>query len=291
MPRGIFLVGCPRSGTTLLQSLIAAHPLVTSFSESNFFGSSFRKLPKCSIYYAISDPARQIGRFLKENGEAADGYADLLEQLARTTRYYPPAVTAAAVHFIRLLERLAVARNATIWLEKSPVHLWYLPVIETAARRAQVPIRVVHIVRDGRDVVASLHKASRHWNRQGCSLQQCIARWNDDVRATLRRARVSPPDVVVSYEDLVADPVATLKLVFARLAIPWDDAVVTGYEEAAQRIGATAKAIHPNLQGPIKASSTFKDSFDEDQQREVMRTLNLEALTTLRRRFAVTAPG
>ena len=59
MPRGIFLVGCPRSGTTLLQSLIAAHPLVTSFSESNFFGSSFRKLPKCAVYYAISDPARQ----------------------------------------------------------------------------------------------------------------------------------------------------------------------------------------------------------------------------------------
>ena len=53
MPRGIFLVGCPRSGTTLLQSLIAAHPLVTSFSESNFFGASFRRLPKSAISYII----------------------------------------------------------------------------------------------------------------------------------------------------------------------------------------------------------------------------------------------
>ena len=32
-----FLVGCPRSGTTLLQSLIASHPQVYSLPETNFF--------------------------------------------------------------------------------------------------------------------------------------------------------------------------------------------------------------------------------------------------------------
>ncbi|MGL4503377.1 MAG: sulfotransferase family protein, partial [Planktothrix sp.] len=35
----IFLVGCPRSGTTLLQSLLAAHPQIASFPESHFFQS------------------------------------------------------------------------------------------------------------------------------------------------------------------------------------------------------------------------------------------------------------
>jgi hypothetical protein len=33
----IFLVGAPRSGTTILQSLLAAHPEVISFPESKFF--------------------------------------------------------------------------------------------------------------------------------------------------------------------------------------------------------------------------------------------------------------
>jgi hypothetical protein len=32
----LFLVGCPRSGTTLLQSLLAAHPQIASFPESHF---------------------------------------------------------------------------------------------------------------------------------------------------------------------------------------------------------------------------------------------------------------
>ncbi len=34
--RGIFLVGCPRSGTTLLQALLASHPAIRSFPESHY---------------------------------------------------------------------------------------------------------------------------------------------------------------------------------------------------------------------------------------------------------------
>src|SRR5271167_4804558 len=34
----LFVVGCPRSGTTLLQSLLAAHPSVHSFPETAVFG-------------------------------------------------------------------------------------------------------------------------------------------------------------------------------------------------------------------------------------------------------------
>ncbi len=150
-------------------------------------------------------------------------------------------------------------------------------------------VRVVHIVRDGRDVVASLYRASKHWNTEGCSLEQCIARWNDDILATLKRARISPDDVVVPYEDLVRDPVETLTLVFAKLAIPWDDTVLTRYREAAHQIGATTRAIHSKLLGPIKAFSTFEDNLDEDQQQEVLRKLNFDALATLRLNFAVTA--
>jgi len=36
-----FLVGCPRSGTTLLQAMLFAHPEIYSFPETNFFLSLF----------------------------------------------------------------------------------------------------------------------------------------------------------------------------------------------------------------------------------------------------------
>ncbi len=39
----IFVVGAPRSGTTLVQSLIASHSQVTSFTESHFFSRHFER--------------------------------------------------------------------------------------------------------------------------------------------------------------------------------------------------------------------------------------------------------
>ena len=39
----IFIVGCPRSGTTLLQSLLAAHPQIHSFPETHFFPNTIEK--------------------------------------------------------------------------------------------------------------------------------------------------------------------------------------------------------------------------------------------------------
>lgn len=38
-----FIVGFPRSGTTLLQSLLAAHPQIASFPESYFFPNAVEK--------------------------------------------------------------------------------------------------------------------------------------------------------------------------------------------------------------------------------------------------------
>src|SRR5687768_3975926 len=40
----IFVVGCPRSGTTLVQSLLAAHSKIVTFTESHLFDKGFRSL-------------------------------------------------------------------------------------------------------------------------------------------------------------------------------------------------------------------------------------------------------
>ena len=65
----IFIVGCPRSGTTLLQSLLAAHPLICSFPETHFFpntvGSSWRK------YLKLASPVahQKLYAFLDKIGQ------------------------------------------------------------------------------------------------------------------------------------------------------------------------------------------------------------------------------
>ena len=47
--RRIFIVGVPRSGTTLVQSLLASHTAMTSFTESHFFRKNFSIVPLLSL--------------------------------------------------------------------------------------------------------------------------------------------------------------------------------------------------------------------------------------------------
>ena len=65
----IFLVGCPRSGTTLLQSLLAANSKVLSFPETHFFGHLFYSRKLLSILGIANWRARlRWVQFLKEIG-------------------------------------------------------------------------------------------------------------------------------------------------------------------------------------------------------------------------------
>ncbi|HEY9694672.1 MAG TPA: sulfotransferase [Oculatellaceae cyanobacterium] len=66
----LFLVGCPRSGTTLLQSLLVAHPEILSFPESHFFRSllEYRTPWRIKLKIASSKTKPRLKQFLKESG-------------------------------------------------------------------------------------------------------------------------------------------------------------------------------------------------------------------------------
>ncbi|MGL6135938.1 MAG: sulfotransferase, partial [Planktothrix sp.] len=59
----LFLVGCPRSGTTLLQSLLAAHSQIASFPESQFFRCLLENRPPWRVKLRIP------GRFARQRFE------------------------------------------------------------------------------------------------------------------------------------------------------------------------------------------------------------------------------
>ena len=84
------------------------------------------------------------------------------------------------------------------------------PIVVGAYGDGERPTRFVHVIRDGLEVVASLHTASRGWERP-YDLETCVRRWNADVGFSLDRVRASA-DRVVFYEDLTSRPEATLEL-------------------------------------------------------------------------------
>lgn len=181
--RSVFLIGAPRSGTTWLQRMLGAHNQIATSQETDLFAGYI---------------APWVARW--------DRQVDLAS-VARN-RGMPSVLTAA--EFNELLQH-AVQRvygkvaslkpGAAVVLDKSPESSSHVPLID----RLLPDARFLHILRDGRDVAASMVAASRGWGSHWApgSTGGAAYRWQRYVTA-IRSASLPPHRYLeVRYEDLL----------------------------------------------------------------------------------------
>lgn len=317
-PRRIFVVGVPRSGTTLVQSFLAAHSHVTSFTESHFWSRHFRPLPRPFCAVLVRDPGPRVRDFLDENRNRTDPARDRdegqagppgagrpapieddrsvserreLAEAARSRRRAPstdwppgwvhddapsPLIPRGRLpfrthrvsrQFLGLLDDLAGRRRAGCWVEKTPRHLRFVPFL----KRLDPSIHVVHVVRDGLETVASLHTASKRWERP-YDLDTCVARWNDDVAFTLRRLG-RPNEHIVLYEHLTADPEAVMTSLFRTLGLPWEPEVLTRYRDSGTVVVTSDEPWKDGVRNVVRPSATSPRVLTEPQRERALATL------------------
>ncbi|RKF15977.1 sulfotransferase [Altericroceibacterium spongiae] len=196
--RAIFIVGCPRSGTTLLQSLLACIPDTTTFKESHLFSRSLRHTGPITI--TRRDVDKEIDRFWLEN---ALPEANRPAAQPMSTKIWPHRTADAA---FEALVAAARSRGSGIFIEKTPRHLHFVRQIGEAGVRAGVDTRFIHLVRDGIAVSASLENASKNWHRSH-DPYAALRRWQDDIRRSVAWLGL-PGHVFVNYEDLSTEPEA-----------------------------------------------------------------------------------
>lgn len=191
----IFILGAPRSGTTLLRLVLDAHPHISAGPETRF----------------LLDLARIFGQ-----------HWERLERFGFDRAYWLDKV---AAFFATVHADYAASRGKTRWCEKTPRYT----VIADLVAELYPDARFIHVVRDGLDVVAS-HRQRWGWR----SAHDAIADWRTLVRKA-RRFGASVGEeryLEVRYEEVVADAEAALRPVFAFLGEPWDDAVLRFDEES-----------------------------------------------------------
>lgn len=260
----LFIVGAPRSGTTLLQSFLASHSRIQSFPETHFFskiiGNTSRKnnilFPK---------KIRRYFRLMKALGPEG-----------RKTRFYPYLFCARATtvlrHFRETLDQATLQSGKTIWLEKTPAHLHSVDYIDNHIPDAYF----LHIVRDGRQVVASFFEASnRHPEKWGGtnSIEGCVKRWNADIMETVRHSG-RPKHFIVEYESLVRNPRTVLEEACRFLDIGFEDALIR------DRIKSAAHIVNPeeswkenNFRSISLNGGKFETIFNDEQQAVVIENL------------------
>lgn len=200
----IFVVGAPRSGTTLLASMLAGHPRIACGPETHFFN----KLSPGHLRAALADrawPDRAVQLVLSLT-LAGQAVTELFGHSERDLREFLAAREPSTGALLESLTALhARKRGKARWAEKTPNHLLHLPAI----RRHYPGAPVVRIVRDPRDSALSMRQLP--WASPSALANAHL--WSAWFSASQPFFRSDARSFTVRYEDLVHEPEGVLTAV------------------------------------------------------------------------------
>ena len=244
----VFVVGCPRSGTTLLQRMLDNHPQLTVANDTHFI-------------------TRAAKHALREDPQPAMT-PELLEAVSSYRRTYrmgleDSALTEAAEHcdtYAAFVSRLYTLRgnmkNKPLSGEKTPDYCRQMPALHALFPDA----RFVHIIRDGRNTTLStLNWASGEkgpgkwslWHQDPLATSALWWRWQVGTGQQQGRELGTSCYLQLRYEDLVANPVRELTSLARFLDLPYSDDMANYHAGKTRKdSGLSAKAAWlPPVQG------------------------------------------
>ncbi len=242
----IFVIGAPRSGTTLLRIMLSSHRRIYIPPESDFIPRLYlgRARTPMGRDRALRDAQVILGhrRFLREWRDAVPDPAAFVDAL--------PELTPAAL-LDALYRAYAAQHGAARWGDKSPIYTHYIPLLAEIFPSAQF----VHLIRDGRD--AALSTLAAYPDRFYVDVYFAAQSWQRRVRAARRAGVALGPAryVELRYEDLTADPEAALRLLCAFLGEDYAPAMCEPHKLAREllrpqgRHAPVREPVHPNSGG------------------------------------------
>lgn len=220
----IFIVGLPRSGTTLLQGLLSSSPEAYSLPETHFFSVILPELAKRPDDLLAPSDVESLLDLVRRLMELELPHARL-EAKAEAQELTGKDVFECILEHYRPPEGGAGLRV----IEKTPGHVEYLDQIAEHYPAA----RFVHVVRDPRNAISSVLQAPFNATRW---LTWHAIRWSMTLRLVEAfAAREGDKIASVRYEDLVTDTVGVLRRVCEFVGLVYDVRMLEGYADQIER--------------------------------------------------------
>jgi tetratricopeptide (TPR) repeat protein len=213
--RAVFIVGLPRSGTTLVDRILSSHPAVRSLGELSNFAVAL----------------------VRQAGAGPGGKRDLVRRSATLDfaglgRAYSGSIDALGGGAARLLD-------------KTPVNFLYLGLIAAALPKAHI----IHVRRGAMDVCYAMYKTLFRMaypfsydlddlGRYFAGYDRLMAHW---------RAVLPGRFLDVDYESLVADQEGTSRRIVDHCGLDWDEACLSFHRNAAPSLTASAAQVRQPL--------------------------------------------
>ncbi len=218
--RPVFVVGMPRSGTTLVEQILASHPRVFGAGELRLARNTFAALPEVARH--PGPPHECLDRLDKE----------AFDFLARQ-------------HLGWLADRNATADRV---VDKMPENTLYLGLLAALFPRA----RFIYCRRDLRDAAVSCWLTNFGQVRWACDQQHIASRANEHVRVMEHWRQVLPvPVLEVEYESVIADLEGSSRKLIDWCGLEWDGGCLDFHKT--RRPVQTASAAQ--VRRPIYSSS------------------------------------
>jgi hypothetical protein len=144
---------------------------------------------------------------------------------------------------------LANQNGCTFWIEKTPGHIYVLDYIEK-----HIPgIRTIHVIRDGRAVVASLVDAKRRYNRiwKKLSINDFVKMWNKAILISANHVE-KRNNLFVSYDSLATNPKRELSMICKFLSLEFEENMLERYQETGASIISSDWPWAKNVQNEIR---------------------------------------
>ncbi|SDL67054.1 Tetratricopeptide repeat-containing protein [Maricaulis salignorans] len=212
----VFVLGLPRSGTTLVDRILSAHPLIESLGELNDWPLALTGLTRGS-----RDKSDMVSR---------SGALDMRKL--------------AADYLLRVSERRA---DLPFFIDKAPANFLYIGLIAAALPNA----RIIHLNRDPMDNALGMYKALF---RMGYPFSYDFSDLAQYMRAKDRLMdhwrRVLPGRILdVNYEDIITDQEGETRRLLDHVGVDWDPACLDFHKNASPTATASAAQVRQPLYG------------------------------------------
>ena len=220
----LFILGCARSGTTLLRRIVDAHPEIAITPEMHWITRHFKSRNGSVVPELVSELTghKRFAQFEipREEFEGLLGSGEALP--------YPTFLN-------RVFDLYGKIKNKPLVGNKTSGYVRRIPTFHALWPEA----RFVHIVRDGRDVCLSVlnwKKAERTAGRYASWEEDPVSTtalwWERKVRRAREDGAALGPGLYheMLYEELVDDPERECKRLCEFLGVPYDDAMIRFHE-------------------------------------------------------------
>ncbi len=240
-PGSIFIVGMPRTGTTLVERILGSHTRVTTLGEAVDFPQEMAaSARRAHARSGSTDPDLVRASLSMDFAELGRNYRAAVGQLAESREYS---------------------------IDKLPSNFRYCGLIHKALPRATI----VHLTRDPMDTCYAVFKTlfvdAYHFAYQLDELTEFYIGY----RRTMDHWHAVMPGVIVevNYEELVSDPETQCRRLLERCGLEWQDAVLDFHR--LERASTTASAAQ--VRQPIYRSSVQKWRHHARQLQPVLQRL------------------